>query len=88
MFYAARAALISRGHRIKTHSAIHSTFSQEFTNAGLLRRDLHGWLLDAAQDRIIGDYDVSVEVSEVAARTHIDRAATFVELVVVFLEGA
>jgi uncharacterized protein (UPF0332 family) len=56
MFYAAEAVLLSKGLRFQRHGSVHAAFGEHFVKTGLLNTKLHRWLLDAFDQRILGDY--------------------------------
>jgi uncharacterized protein (UPF0332 family) len=78
MFYAAEALLLSRELRFRRHGSVHAAFGEHFVKAGLLDATLHRWLLDAFDQRILGDYGTEVTMTVEDAKQVIDHAEVFV----------
>ncbi len=68
MFYATQALLYERGIELRKHGTVHSAFGEQFIKTGLLDASLHRWLLNAYDDRILGDYgpDASLTADQIA----------------------
>ena len=64
MFYAAQAALLTRGVRRSKHSGVLAAFNREFVRGGVLPRELFAWLRDGLEDRIEGDYGLAPILEE------------------------
>lgn len=58
MFYAAEALLIEKGLRFRKHGSVHAAFGEHFAKGDVLDSKYHRWLLDAYDQRILGDYGV------------------------------
>jgi uncharacterized protein (UPF0332 family) len=56
MFFIAEALLLEKGLSYSKHSAVHASFRKVFANKGIIDKKFHRWLLDAFDQRIIGDY--------------------------------
>ncbi len=63
MFYAAQALLLDKELSFSSHAAVIAAFGKEFTKTGLLDKRLHRFLLDAQDERNIGDYGTGPGVS-------------------------
>ncbi len=85
MFYAAEAALLSKGLAFSKHAGVISAFGQHFAKPGLLPGNLHRYLLDAFDIRQVGDYDAPGTVGEERANQVLTAAREFVQAVAAFL---
>ncbi len=85
MFYAAEAVLLSKGLRFQRHGSVHAAFGEHFVKTGLLDAKLHRWLLDAFDQRILGDYGTEAAMTVEDAKQVIDHAEVFVREVQRFL---
>ncbi len=81
MFYAAEALLSSRGLRFAKHAGVHAAFGEHFAKTGALDTKYHRWLLDAFDQRIVGDYGVEASISPTEAGATLERAREFVRAV-------
>ena len=63
-----------------------AAFGQHFASTGLLRPDLHRYLIDAQDARHLGDYDFGPEIPPDEARKHVARAEDFVAAVRALLD--
>ena len=77
MFYAAGAALLSRGLSFSKHSAVIAAFGKQFVSSGLLPKHLHRPLLDAFDLRVMGDYGSPGIIGKEKARALLERAGEF-----------
>lgn len=87
MFYAAEAALLSRGLSFSKHSAVVATFGKYFVSPGHLPKHLHRYLLDAFDLRMMGDYDAPGAISEERAHQLLKWAREFLDEVRRFLKA-
>ena len=78
MFYAAEAVLLSKGLRFQRHGSVHAAFGEHFVKTGLLDSKLHRWLLDAFDQRILGDYGTEVVMTVGDVKQVIVQAEAFV----------
>ena len=76
-FYVAEALLLSRGLSFSKHSAVIAGFAKHFVKTGLLDKRFHAYLRDAFDARQVADYDAVEKVSEITAKTTLDRAEEF-----------
>lgn len=81
MFYATRAALLSRGLYLIKHSAAADKFSQYFIKTGLVDQKYSQYLGKAQQDREDSDYKPYIPVSSEDARTALTVAEEFLSKV-------
>lgn len=78
MFYAAKAAVISRGLEASKHSTVISQFGQHFAKTGLVQRRLHQTLRIAFDERQLADYTLDWSVSPEMVETRLAEAEEFV----------
>ncbi len=79
MFYAAEAALLTRGFAFRSHRSVLSAFGQQLVKTGELPIELHQWILDAFDKRQLGDYVPVSQLEEQDIRELELKAAAFVE---------
>ena len=85
MFYAASAALLTKGLTFSMHSGVVSGFGRHFSSAGLLPRQLHLDFDKAQRLRQLGDY--STEPFEQGTAQEVLRdARRFVDAIRGYLE--
>jgi uncharacterized protein (UPF0332 family) len=80
MFYAAEALLLEKGLAFSKHSALISAFGRHFAKTGAVPAELHRYLLDAEDLRIIGDYDTEFGASAEQVRRTLERAEEFLRI--------
>ena len=78
MFYAAQALLLSKGLSFSKHSAVIAAFGREFVKEGIVPVDFHRYLIEAQEDRNVGDYGIGPGISEEEAREQLTRAESFI----------
>ena len=71
MFYAAEAMLLDRSLSFSKHSGVIAAFGREFVKTGQVPAVFHRHLIDAHQERTIGDYDTLATVTSEQARHQI-----------------
>lgn len=81
MFYAAEAALLSRGRVFSRHSAVVAEFAREFVRAGELAQEYGRALKDAFDARVVADYEASEAFPPARAERLLQRAEAFVAAV-------
>ena len=79
MFYVAQAFLAGEGLSFSKHSAVHAAFGQRFARTGLVPSEMHRYLLDAADARTVGDYDVGPAMTAEDSTRHVSHAEEFIE---------
>ena len=79
MFYAARVLLLGEGVMLHKHSAVIAAFGLHFAKTGRAPVEYHRYLIQAQDDRIVGDYESHVQVSEEEASVHIVHAQQFLD---------
>ena len=77
MFFTAEALLLEKGLSYSKHSAVHASFGKIFAKEGILDKKFHRWLLDAFDQRIIGDYGVEAIITRQDVEVMIDHAREF-----------
>lgn len=88
MLHAAQALLREHDLRYRKHTSVHAAFGQHFAKTGRLDPKFHGWLLDAFDDRIRGDYDVDVSFGREFIAVRIEQAREFLVTARRCLEGS
>lgn len=81
MFYAAEAALLSKGLSRSTHKGVISAFGEEFVKTGVFPATMGRNLSAAFQKRQVGDYGATPLVGRDDAQLVLDHARAFVEAV-------
>lgn len=79
MFYAAEALLFERGLAFRKHTGVHAAFAEHLVKPGVLDGKYHRWLLEAFEQRIIADYEVTKTIRPEDAAEAIRRAGQFLE---------
>ena len=77
MFFTAEALLIDKGLSYSKHRAVHASFGKLFSKEGIIDKKFHRWLLDAFDQRIIGDYGVEAVITQQDVELMIDHAREF-----------
>ena len=77
MFFIAEALLLEKGLSYSKHSAVHASFGKTFAKEGIIDKKFHRWLLDAFDQRIIGDYGVDAIITRVDVEEIIEHAKEF-----------
>jgi uncharacterized protein (UPF0332 family) len=80
MFYVASAMLIGTGERFSKHSAAISAFGRCFVKSGQVDARFHRYLIDAQDNRIIGDYSSTQTLTDAQATELISQAEEFLAL--------
>ncbi len=86
MFFIAEALLLEKGLSYSKHSAVHASFGKVFAKEGIIDKKFHRWLLDAFDQRIIGDYGVEAVITQMDVEQMIDHAKEFLTTASVFCE--
>jgi uncharacterized protein (UPF0332 family) len=77
MFYIAEALLLRKGLSYSKHSAVHASFGKIYAKEGIVDPKFHRWLLDAFDQRIIGDYGVEAIITQQDVELMMDHAKEF-----------
>ncbi|MGC8731486.1 MAG: HEPN domain-containing protein [Halothiobacillaceae bacterium] len=86
MFHTDQALLREKDLSYRKHSSVHAAFGEHFAKTGLLDPKFHRWLLDAFDERIVGDYGIEVEFESDSVAVRIEQAREFLETARRFLE--
>jgi len=86
MFFTAEALLLDKGLSFSKHSAVHAAFGKFFSKEGIIDKKFHSWLLDAFDQRIVGDYGVESVIDIVDVEQMIKRAKEFLKVAQRFLK--
>lgn len=78
MFYAAEAILEVKGLHFRKHGGVHAAFGEHLVKTGIIDEQYHRWLLDAFDQRIVGDYEVECALCEDDGTQVIQHAEAFV----------
>ncbi len=87
MFYAASAALLTKGLTFSRHSGVVSAFGHHFARAGILPQELHTTFREALTLRHLGDYSME-PFAESTAAGQLENARRFVDAVRGYLAEA
>jgi len=80
MFYVASAFLLGKGLKFSKHGSLIASFGQHFVKTGEIEAKFHRRLIDAQDNRIIGDYSSISSLTEPEAATIISQAEEFLAL--------
>ena len=78
-FYAARALVVSKGLKAKTHAGVRTLFSDEFVRTGAFPRELAKFYSDLFDERIETDYAFAYEAEISAVPDWLYQARAFVK---------
>jgi len=77
MFYLASAFLLGKGLKFSKHGSLIAAFGQHFVKTGEVDAKFHRYLIDAQDDRIIGDYTAKSVLTKTEIATMIAQAEEF-----------
>ncbi len=77
MFFTAEALLLEKGLGYSKHSAVLASFGKIFAKEGIIDKKFHRWILDAFDQRIIGDYGVEAIITQQDVELMMDHAKEF-----------
>ncbi len=80
MFYVAQTFLLGKGLSFSKHSAVIAAFGQHFAKTAIVPPEFHRYLIEAQEDRNIGDYGITTTLSVAEAEEQIGRAELFLRL--------
>ena len=86
MFYLVSAVLLTKGLNFSKHQAVVAAFGQHFVKTGIFKHKFHQYLVEAFEQRQIGDYEPMEEITKETAQKSIDRAEEFLVAVRAYLE--
>lgn len=87
MFYCAIAALSVKGYAYASHKGVLSGFGQHLVKSGELPAELHRFLLDAYDQRQMGDYQPTSRLDGVDVAELQIKAESFIQLVEEWLQA-
>lgn len=87
MFYLAEALLLSKGLSFSKHSGVLAALGEHFVKPGLIPAEHHAAILDAFEERNVGDYEVGDQISQEKAKEIIETAERFIDDVGKLLAG-
>ena len=77
MFYLVTAVLLAKGLIFSKHKAVVASFGQHFIKTDIFEPKFHRYLVEAFEQRQIGDYEVLEEITKETAEKSINRATEF-----------
>ncbi len=80
MFYVASAFLLGKGLSFSKHGSLIAAFGQHLVKIGEIDAKFHRRLIDAQDNRIIGDYSSTSSLTKTEAATIISQAEEFLVL--------
>ena len=80
MFYVAEAFLLGEGLAFSKHSAVIASFGQRFVKTARVPPEFHRYLIEGADSRNVGDYDIGPGLSKAEAGRQIKRAKQFLDV--------
>lgn len=86
MFYLVSAVLLTKDMNFSKHQAVVAAFGQHFVKTGIFKHKFHQYLVEAFEQRQIGDYEPMEEITKETAQKCIDRAEEFLVAVRAYLE--
>jgi uncharacterized protein (UPF0332 family) len=86
MFYAAEAALLTKGLSFSSHKGVISAFGEHFVKADVFPREMGRELNRAFEKRQIGDYEYTLVISEDEAEQMLQSGEKFVNKVARWLD--
>lgn len=79
MYFMAKALLLTKSSNPKTHSGTISEFSRIFIKTEILPISSAKLLKKGFETRLLGDYNISVEINEDEAKDLVETAQSFIE---------
>ena len=87
MLYTAKALLTEKGIRVgRKHSSVHALFGEHFAKSGALDPKFHRWLIDAFDQRLLGDYEIEATITTEQVQEIIQQAREFLDATRRYLE--
>jgi uncharacterized protein (UPF0332 family) len=80
MFYIASALLLGKGLKFSKHGSLIAAFGQHFVKTGEIEAKFHRRMIDAQDNRIIGDYSSVSNLTDTQAATIISQAEEFLAM--------
>lgn len=86
MFYLVSAVLLEKNLNFSKHQAVVAAFGQHFIKTGIFEHKFHKYLVEAFEQRQIGDYEPMEEITKETTQKSINRALEFLNAVKVYFE--
>jgi uncharacterized protein (UPF0332 family) len=88
MLYVAKALLADKGIRAgRKHSSVHALFGEHFAKPEVLDAQFHRWLIDAFDQRLLGDYEIEATLTVEQVREVVQRAREFLQAALQYLKS-
>jgi len=81
MFYLVNAILLTKEMSFSKHQAVVASFGQHFVKTKIFEQKFHQYLVEAFEQRQIGDYEPLEEITKETAQKSIDHALEFLKAV-------
>ena len=81
MFYLVTAVLLTKEMNFSKHKAVVAAFGQHFIKTNIFDHKFHKYLVEAFEQRQIGDYEPLEEIIEETAEKNIEHAVEFFDVV-------
>ena len=81
MFYLVNAILLTKEMSFSKHQAVVASFGQHFVKTKIFEQKFHQYLIEAFEQRQIGDYEPLEEITKETAQKSIDHALEFLKAV-------
>lgn len=81
MFYAAQALLLTKELSFSKHSAVIAAFGRDFAKPEIVPVELHRYMIEAQENRNVGDYGIGPGITQEEAREQIVRAEELIRVV-------
>lgn len=81
MFYLVSALLLTKDMSFSKHQAVVASFGQHFVKTKIFEQKFHQYLIEAFEQRQIGDYEPLEEITKETAQKSIDHALEFLNAV-------
>jgi uncharacterized protein (UPF0332 family) len=81
MFYLVNAILLTKEMSFSKHQAVVASFGQHFVKTKIFEQKFHQYLVEAFEQRQIGDYEPLEEITKETTQKSIDHALEFLNAV-------
>jgi uncharacterized protein (UPF0332 family) len=81
MFYAAQALLLTKGLTFSKHSGVIASFGRDFAKQNIIPMEFHRYLIEAQEDRNVGDYGIGPGIAADEADEQIARAEEMIRVI-------
>lgn len=86
VLHSAKTALYINGVESRTHEGVRKMFGLHLVKSGKIEKEFSDILAVEQEDRIIGDYDVEIEINEERAEQRFYEAKRFVERIEKYIQ--